>query len=51
MTFISILPGDVIISSVIKYTGDFETILRLKLDNVYSKPFKGNINKSQFVRE
>jgi hypothetical protein len=51
MTYISILPGDIVISSVIKYSGGFETMLRLKLDGVYSKPFKGSINKSQFEEQ
>lgn len=37
---------------VVKYTGDFETLIRLKLKNdeqiLYSTPFKGKINLEQF---
>jgi hypothetical protein len=47
-----LLPNNIAIVKVLKYDGDFETELRLKLksDNtiIYSDSFKGKINKSQF---
>lgn len=45
-------PGEQIITTVWKYKGDYKTMLRLKLVSgnkiVYSKPFRGSINYTQF---
>lgn len=44
-------PNEIVLTSCPIYKGDFETLLRLKIGNNYSKPFRGNINYSQFQKE
>ena len=41
-------PNETLMTSAFIYEGDFETDLRLRLDNNFSPVFKGKINKSQF---
>lgn len=49
---IQVNSGQAVIANMYKYAGDFETELRVKLksgkNSIYSKPFKGRINKKQF---
>ncbi len=51
----AILPHHFIVIKIIRYTGNFETLLRVKLLNgkkvFYSNTFKGFINKGQFAPE
>lgn len=44
-------PNEIAVTSVIIYKGDYETDLRLRLGNNLSKPFKGQINYTQFREE
>ncbi|MGB1121172.1 MAG: hypothetical protein ACPG3Z_04190 [Saprospiraceae bacterium] len=44
-------PNEIAVTSVIIYQGDYETDLRLRLGENLSKPFKGQINYSQFEVE
>ena len=41
-------PDYYLVGSIYRYTGDFETELRVKAALAYSKPFRGSINKAQF---
>lgn len=45
-------PNYYLMTKVYKYKGEFETLLRIKMisdtNTVYSKPFKGSVNLSQF---
>lgn len=47
-----IRPGQYILATVFKYKGDYQTLLRLCLETLgqklYSQPFSGSINYSQF---
>lgn len=49
---IELLPNDLILTRIIRYKGDFETDLRLKLRSnlqvYYSNSYRGTIHKSQF---
>ena len=49
-----LLPQEIIIAKILKYSGEFNTDLRLKLNIYghifYSKPFSGWINKEQFIK-
>ncbi|AHM59615.1 hypothetical protein D770_06760 [Flammeovirgaceae bacterium 311] len=42
-------PDYYVITSIYRYTGDFETEMRVAVASAYSKPFRGSINKSQFI--
>lgn len=44
-------PNEIAVTSVIIYKGNYETDLRLRLGENLSKPFKGQINYTQFERE
>lgn len=44
-------PNEIAVTSVIIYKGDYKTDLRLRLGENLSKPFKGQINYSQFEME
>lgn len=44
-------PKESLISSEIVYDGDFKTKLRIKVGNIYSEEYEGNINTSQFESE
>jgi hypothetical protein len=46
-----IYPNEIAITSVLKYSGSFETKLRVELDGVYSNEFTGYVNLSQFEPE
>ncbi|MEM7187826.1 MAG: hypothetical protein AAF466_14345 [Bacteroidota bacterium] len=52
---LSLKPKQMVLVPIKKYSGDFETQLRLKWKNdekiFYSAPFLGSINRSQFVKE
>lgn len=41
-------PNEILISSVVKYKGSFNTSMRIRMYNLLSKPFAGSINESQF---
>lgn len=47
-------PDDVAMTKILKYKGNYKTLLRVKLLNdtcvVYSQPFTGSVNYSQFSR-
>jgi len=49
---IELLPNDLILTRIIRYKGDFETDIRLKLRSnlhvYYSNSYRGTIHKSQF---
>ncbi len=49
---IELTPDQFVISKILKYDGEFETDIRLKLKNgkhiIYSAPFRGTINTNQF---
>ena len=49
---IELHPDQFVISKILRYNGEFETNIRLKLKNgkhtVYSEPFRGTINTNQF---
>lgn len=49
---VALLPSNLLLVKIIRYTGSFETSLRVKLRNgehvYYSNTFKGTINKKQF---
>lgn len=44
-------PNELVITSELIYSGNFKTILRLKMGNNYSEEFIGTINESQFESE
>jgi len=44
-------PNEVVITSELIFSGDFETKLRIKMGNNYSEEFNGSINETQFVRQ
>jgi hypothetical protein len=40
-----------LITSIYRYSGDFKTELRVAIGKHYSSPFRGSINKSQFINQ
>lgn len=41
-------PNQIVLSSAMKYSGNYPTTLRLRIDSTFSNEFKGNINYRQF---
>ncbi|MEM1003096.1 MAG: hypothetical protein AAGH46_10650 [Bacteroidota bacterium] len=53
--FLKLAPGKCVMVPVKKYAGEFQTKIRLKFKTpnglIYSEPFEGSIEKSQFAKE